>query len=107
MRDAKRLLAAVAVGALVAIGVEAIGQSTKQACTGSSDLSWIHKRFDDLEQAITTLQTQSAKAASDDALANSNNQRQLANISSQVADLNTKVVELTGTVHTLPPPPPR
>ena len=106
MRHATRLLAAATLGVLVTIGVEAIAQSTKEGCS-SPDLSRLYKRLDDLEQAITALQTQSAKAASNNALANTNNQRQLGNISSQVADLNTKVVALTGTVHTLPPPPPR
>jgi len=106
VRHATRLLAAATLGVLVTIGVEAIAQSTKEGCS-SPDLSRLYKRLDDLEQAITALQTQSAKAASDNALANTNNQRQLGNISSQVADLNTKVVALTGTVHTLPPPPPR
>jgi hypothetical protein len=107
VRNATGLLAAVTLGVIVAIGVDAVAQSTKQGCNSSPDLSRLYKRLDDLEQAITALQTQSSKAASDNALANTNNQRQLGNISSQVADLNTKVVALTGTVHTLPPPPPR
>jgi hypothetical protein len=107
MRNATRLLAAGTVGILVTIGVDAVAQSTKQGCGGSPDLSRLYKRLDDLEQAITALQTQSAKAAADNALANTNNVRQLGNISGQVADLNTKVVALTGTVRTLPPPPTR
>jgi len=45
------------------------------------------------EQSIAALQAQSAKPASDDGQANTSNQRQLANISSQVAALNTQVVE--------------
>jgi hypothetical protein len=61
-----------ALGVIATMGFEAGAQSAKQACTGESDLSRIRKRFDDLEQAITALQKQSAKAASDDALANAN-----------------------------------
>ena len=41
---------------------------------------------------------QSTTAASDNALANTNNQRQLANLSSQVAGLNTQVVALGGSL---------
>ena len=104
MRNATGLLAATALGVIVTLGVEAVAQSTKQGCANAPDLTRLYKRFDDLEQAIAALQSQSAKVASDDALANTNNQRQLANISSQVADLNTQVVALTGRVKTLPPP---
>jgi hypothetical protein len=104
MRNATSLIAAAALGVIVTIGVEAAAQSTNQGCTNGPDMSRLYKRFDDLEQAITALGTQSAKAASDNALANSNNQRQFANISSQIADLNIKVVTLTGLVQTLPPP---
>ena len=104
MRSTTVLLAAAALGVIATMGFEAVAQSAKLGCTGNTDLSRIIKRFDDLEQAITALQTQSAKAASDDALANANNQRQLANISSQVAELNTQVVALTGRVNTLPQP---
>jgi hypothetical protein len=104
MRNAASLIAATALGVIVTIGVEAAAQSTKQGCTSGPDMSRLYKRFDDLEQAITALETQSAKAASDNALANSNDQRQFANISSQIADLNIKVVTLTGLVRTLPPP---
>jgi hypothetical protein len=100
------LLSGLTLGILITFAVDAVAQSTKQGCS-SPDLSRLYKRLDDLEQAIAALQTQSAKAASDNALANTNSQRQLGNISSQVADLNTRVVALTGTVRTLPPPPSR
>ena len=96
MRTAIGLLAGTVIGAVVTIGVEAVAQSTQQSCNTGADLKRVYKRFDDLEQAITALQTQSAKAAADDSLANTNTQRQLASISSQVADLNTQVVALGG-----------
>jgi hypothetical protein len=104
MRNATSLIAATALGVVLTLGVEAAAQSTRQGCSGGPDMSRFYKRFDDLEQAITAAETQSAKAASDDAIANSNNQRQLANISSQIADLNIQIVTLTGLVRTLPPP---
>ena len=104
MSNVTGLIAAAALGVIVTIGVEAAAQSTKQGCTGTPDLSRVYKRFDDLEQAITALQTQSAKAASDAALASSNDQRQFANVSSHIADLNIQIVTLTGLVRTLPPP---
>lgn len=98
MRNARALVGAAILGTVATLGVEAAAQSTKPACSSSSDMSRLYKRLDDLERAITTLQTQSAKVASDNALANSNNQRQLANISSQVGDLNTQIVALTGSI---------
>jgi hypothetical protein len=103
MRNAIGLVAATTLGVIVTLGVEAAAQSTKQGCASSPDMSRVYRRFDDLEQAITALQTQSAKAASDDALANTGNKRQLADISSQIADLNTQVVNVTGRLRTLPP----
>jgi hypothetical protein len=98
MRNTAGFLVASALGVIVTIGVEAVAQSTKQGCSNAPDLSQLYKRFDDLEQSIAALQAQSAKAASDGALANTNTQRQLANVSSQVADLNTQVVTLSGSV---------
>jgi outer membrane murein-binding lipoprotein Lpp len=98
MRTASALLMAAALGAIVSVGVGSAAQSAKPVCSSATDLSPLYKRFDDLEQAVTALQTQSAKAASDTSLANANNQRQLANISSQVADLNSQVVALRGSV---------
>lgn len=104
MKNTVGLLAAAAFGVIATLSFEATGQPAKSVCTGSSDLSRLNKRFDDLEQAITALQAQSTKAAADTSVANQNNQRQLANISSQVADLNTQVVALSGRVSTLPRP---
>jgi hypothetical protein len=75
VRNTTGLLAATALGVIVTIGVEAVAQSTKQGCANAPDLSRLYKRFDDLEQTITALQAQSAKAASDDAQANANTQR--------------------------------
>ena len=98
MRTVTRLVAATAIGILATLGVEAVSQSETKSCAGGEDMSRLNKRFDDLEQAIVALQAQSAKAASDSALANVNNQRQLANISSQVADLNTQVVGILGRI---------
>jgi hypothetical protein len=92
------LLAATALGVTLALGVGAVAQSTKPGCANAPDLSRLYKRFDDLEQAIAALQAQSTTAASDNALANTNNQRQLANLSSQVAGLNTQVVALSGSL---------
>jgi hypothetical protein len=89
-----RLITAAGIGAMIATAVVVLAAPTQQICSGSSELTRINKRFDDLEKAIASLQSQSAKAASDDALAQANNQRQLAAISSQVADLNTTVVGL-------------
>ena len=92
------LITAAGLGAAVAAAAVVLATPTQQTCTGNTDLTRINKRFDDLEKAIASLQSQSAKAASDDAAANANNQRQLAAISSQVADLNTTVVGLSGRV---------
>jgi hypothetical protein len=98
MKSPVGLVAATVLGAFVATSVVAPAGPSPQACSGSADLTRINKRFDDLEQAIANLQSQSAKAASDDALANANSQRQLATISGQIADLNTTVVSLSGRV---------
>jgi hypothetical protein len=96
MKELVRLVAATTLGALVATGVIALAAPAPQSCSNSADLARINKRFDNLEQAIANLQSQSAKAASDDALAHANTQRQLAAVSTQVADLNTTVVALSG-----------
>jgi len=96
MKELVRLVAATTLGALVATGVVALAAPTPPLCGSSADLTRINKRFDNLEQAIANLQSQSAKAASDDALANANTQRQLAVVSSQIADLSTTVVALSG-----------
>jgi hypothetical protein len=98
MRNVMGLLAATALGVTLTLGVGAVAQSTKPGCANAPDLSRLYKRFDDLEQAIAALQAQSTTAASDNALANTNNQRQLANLSSQVAGLNTQVVALGGSL---------
>jgi hypothetical protein len=98
MGKATGFIAAAALGAIVTIGVGAAASSSKPECSSGSDLSPLYKRFDQLEQAVAALQTQSAKAASDEALANTDNQRQLANISSQVAALNAQVVALGGSL---------
>ena len=98
MKPFVRLVTAAGVGAMIATAVVVLATPTQQTCSGSSELTRINKRFDDLEKAIANLQSQSAKAASDDALANANNQRQLAAIGSQIAELNTTVVGLSGRV---------
>jgi uncharacterized protein YgbK (DUF1537 family) len=83
---------------LVATGVVALAAPAPQTCSGSADLARINKRFDDLDQAIANLQAQLAKAASDDALANANNERQLAAISNQVAVVSTTVAAISGRI---------
>jgi hypothetical protein len=98
MKPFVRLITAAGVGVMIATAVVVLAAPTQPACSGSSELTRINKRFDDLEKAIANLQSQSAKAASDDALANANSQKQLAAISSQVAELNTTVVGLSGRV---------
>jgi outer membrane murein-binding lipoprotein Lpp len=102
MKHTTGLLVAIAFGVVATISLQSLGQAVTHGC-GDGDLVKLNKRFDDLEQILTAMQTQAAKAASDGALANANSQRQLANIGSQVADLNMKVVALTGRVNTLPP----
>jgi hypothetical protein len=96
MKNATRLLAATVLGSLVTVGVQAVSQQATKSCTGSADLSRFNKQFDDLEQAMASLQTQSQKAASDSALANTNSQRQLADISAQIANVNAAVVSVSG-----------
>jgi uncharacterized protein YgbK (DUF1537 family) len=96
MKELARLAAAAGLGALIASGFSAVAAPT-QSC-GASDLTRINKRFDDLEQAIAALQTQSANAATADAAANTSNQQWLSRISSQVADLNSTVVGLSGRI---------
>jgi hypothetical protein len=98
MKELVRLVTATGLGALIATGVVALGAPAPQTCAGSADLTRIYKRFDDLEQAIANLQSQLAKSASDDALANANNERQLAAISSQVAVVGTTVAAISGRV---------
>jgi phage I-like protein len=98
MKELVRLVAAIGLGTLVATGVVALAAPAPQTCSGSADLARINKRFDDLDQAIANLQAQLAKAASDDALANANNERQLAAISSQVAVVSTTVAAISGRI---------
>jgi outer membrane murein-binding lipoprotein Lpp len=98
MRYATALLAATALGIAITVVAEAVAQSNTPECASSTDVGRLNKRFDDLEQAIAALQSQAGKAASDEAQANLNSQRQLANISSQVAAVNTQVVALSGRV---------
>jgi len=93
MKRVTGFCAAATLGALGAICAVALGASTQGGCT--QDLTRINARFDELEQAITQLQTQSAQAASNQALANSNTQRELSAISSQVAGMSTTVVEIS------------
>jgi uncharacterized protein YlxW (UPF0749 family) len=98
MKEIIRLVAATTLGALLATSVISFAAPAAQTCSSGADLSRINKRFDDLEQAIANLQSQSAKAATDDATANANNQRQLAAISSQIADMNVTVVGMLGRI---------
>jgi hypothetical protein len=98
MNEVVRLVTAAALGALVATSVAGLAAPAPRACSGSADMTRIDKRFDYLEQAIVGLQSQSAKAASDDALADSNIQRQLDGVSSQVAGLNSSLVALSGRI---------
>jgi uncharacterized protein YgbK (DUF1537 family) len=97
MNEIVRLAAAAGLGAAIATGFSAIAAPSQQNCA-ASDLTRINKRFDDLEQALVALQTQSANAATSDAAANTSNQQLLNRISSQVADLNSTVVGLSGRI---------
>jgi hypothetical protein len=96
MKELVSLVAATGLGTLVAAGMVVLAAPTPQPCSGGADLARINKRFDDLDRAIANLQSQLAKAASDDALANANNERQLAAISSQVAVVSTSVAAISG-----------
>jgi hypothetical protein len=98
MKELVSLVAATGLGTLVATGVVVLAAPTPQTCSGGADLARINKRFDDLDQAIADLQSQLAKAASDDALANANNERQLAAISSQVGVVSTTVAAISGRI---------
>ena len=98
MRTVTQLVAATVLGIFATLGVQAVSESQSKNCSAGEELSRFNKRFDDLEQAIAALQAQAAKAASDSALANINNQRQLASVSSQVADVNTQVVAILGRI---------
>ena len=97
MKVSLTLLSGTIIGAAAALTLQAMADPPRAACAGP-DLGRIYKRFDDLEQILTTLQSQAAKGAADGALANANSQRQLASISAQVADLNSQVVALSGRV---------
>jgi uncharacterized protein YgbK (DUF1537 family) len=97
MKELVRLAAAAGLGALIATGFSAVAASTQQSC-GASDLTRLNKRFDDLEQALVALQTQTANAATSETAANASNQQLLSRISSQVADLNSTVVGLSGRI---------
>jgi ubiquinone biosynthesis protein UbiJ len=87
MKELVRLGAAAAVGALIMTAVAALAAPTQQTCSGGAELTRINQRFDDLEQAIANLQTQST-------LANTNNQHQLADVSNQISTLNASVAAL-------------
>ena len=98
MRTPAILVTGAMLGALAVLGVEAIAAAPATRCSDAGDYGRIAKRFDDLEQALTALQTQSAQAATSAALAHANAQSELARISSQVADVNVAVVSLSGRV---------
>jgi len=94
MNQVTRLAAATGLGALVATGVVALAAPARQSCSDSADFARINRQFEDLELAVANLQSQASKAASDEALANANNGRQLATISNQIAALSTLVAEI-------------
>jgi outer membrane murein-binding lipoprotein Lpp len=94
MKYTTGLIAAGALGATIAVGAVAAGATTKPGCSGSTDLTRISKRLDDLQQAIGPLQTQSDKSVSDQASAHANTGRQLADLSRQISDVNNSVAML-------------
>ncbi|HEX4387208.1 MAG TPA: DUF948 domain-containing protein [Steroidobacteraceae bacterium] len=62
------------------------------SCARSTDIAKFNKRFDEVQQTLSALQTQSTQAASDAGMASTNTQRQIENVSNQIAALNQVVV---------------
>jgi hypothetical protein len=62
------------------------------SCARSTDIAKFNKRSDEVQQTLSALQTQSTQAASDAAMASTNTQRQIENVSNQIAALNQVVV---------------
>jgi TolA-binding protein len=88
VKEPARLVAAMTLGALMATGVMTLAAPAAQTCGAAVDLAHFNQRFDALEQAIANLQTQST-------LANTNNQRQLGDLGSQISTLNSSVAALS------------
>lgn len=98
MRNPAIFFAGATLGALAVLAVESFAAAPATRCSDSVEYGRIAMRFDDLEQTLATLQTQSTQAAASAAAAHANAQSQLARISSQVADVNVALVSLSGRV---------
>ena len=96
MKETGRLVIAAALGAAAALGLAAAAApDAAGSCARSADIAKINKRFDEVQASLATLQTQSTQAASDQALASANTQRQIQAVGNQVSALNNVVLAVS------------
>lgn len=94
MKEATRLIPVAGLGAVAALCLAAAAAPDPGGCARTADVTKLSKRFDEVQQTLDALQTQSTQAASNAALASANTQRQIQSVGSQVAALNDVVLSV-------------
>jgi gas vesicle protein len=94
MKEATRLITVAGLGAVAALCLAAAAAPDQGGCARTADVTKLSKRFDEVQQTLDALQTQSTQAASNAALASANTQRQIQSVGSQVAALNDVVLSV-------------